>query len=157
MYLAHRTVGYYHTIFLIFLSLPCYLSGLFFYLPFQKSLHFIAFPTVILTRIFFVKVTGKKAKKTVKKTLKATIKVKNPSLTLKATNEVAVGAKETVKATVKPAKTKVVFSSSDETIATVDATTGEVTGVKAGEVTITAKAGKTTKSVKMTVKTLIIS
>ena len=103
-----------------------------------------------------VKVTGKKAKKTVKKTLKATITVKNPSLTLKAASEVAVGAKETVKATVKPAGTKVAFSSSDETIATVDATTGEVTGVKAGEVTITAKAGKTTKTVKMAVKDVIL-
>lgn len=103
-----------------------------------------------------VKVTAKKAGKKVSKSLKATITVKNPSLTLKAANEVAVGAKETVKATVKPASTKVTFSSSDETIATVDATTGEVTGVKAGEVTITAKAGKTTKTVKMAVKDVIL-
>ena len=103
-----------------------------------------------------VKVTGKKSGKAVKKTLKATITVKNPSLTLKAASEVAVGAKETVKATVKPASTKVTFSSSDDTIATVDATTGEVTGVKAGEVTITAKAGKTTKTVKMAVKDVIL-
>ena len=103
-----------------------------------------------------VKVTAKKAKKTVKKTLKATITVKNPSLTLTATStEVAVGAKETVKATVKPASTKVTFSSSDDAIATVDATTGEVTGVKAGKVTITAKAGKTTKTVDMEVKTYV--
>ena len=154
MYLAHRTVGYYHTIFLIFLSLPCYLSGLFFYLPFQKSLHFIAFPTVILTRIFFVKVTGKKSGKAVKKTLKATVTVKNPSLTLKAANEVAVGATEQITATVKPANTKVTFTSSDETIAKVDEK-GVVTGVKAGDVTITAKAGKTTKTVTMTVKNVI--
>ena len=103
-----------------------------------------------------VKVTGKKSGKAVKKTLKATITVKNPSLTLKAASEVAVGAKETVKATVKPASTKVTFSSSDDAIATVDATTGEVTGVKAGEVTITAKAGKTTKTVKMAVKDFIL-
>ena len=103
-----------------------------------------------------VKVTGKKSGKAVKKTLKATITVKNPSLTLKAASAVAVGAKETVKATVKPASTKVAFSSSDDTIATVDATTGEVTGVKAGEVTITAKAGKTTKTVKMAVKNFIL-
>ena len=103
-----------------------------------------------------VKVTAKKSGKAVKKTLKATITVKNPSLTLKAASAVAVGAKETVKATVKPASTKVTFSSSDDTIATVDATTGEVTGVKAGEVTITAKAGKTTKTVKMSVKTYIV-
>lgn len=102
-----------------------------------------------------VKVTGKKSGKSVKKTLKATITVKNPSLTLKAASEVAVGAKETVKATVKPASTKVTFSSSDDAIATVDATTGEVTGVKAGKVTITAKAGKTTKTVDMEVKTAI--
>ena len=103
-----------------------------------------------------VKVTAKKSGKAVKKTLKATITVKNPSLTLKAASAVAVGAKETVKATVKPASTKVTFSSSDDTIATVDATTGEVTGVKAGDVTITAKAGKTTKTVKMSVKTYIV-
>ena len=103
-----------------------------------------------------VKVTGKKSGKAVKKTLKATITVKNPSLTLSAANEVAVGAKETVKATVKPTSTKVTFSSSDETIATVDATTGEVTGVKAGKVTITAKAGKTTKTVDMEVKKAIL-
>ena len=103
-----------------------------------------------------VKVTGKKSGKAVKKTLKATIKVNNPALTLKAASAVAVGAKETVKATVKPASTKVTFSSSDDAIATVDATTGEVTGVKTGEVTITAKAGKTTKSVKMAVKNFIL-
>ena len=103
-----------------------------------------------------VKVTGKKSGKAVKKTLKATITVKNPSLTLKAASAVAVGAKETVKATVKPASTKVTFSSSDDAIATVDATTGEVTGVKTGEVTITAKAGKTAKSVKMAVKNFIL-
>ena len=103
-----------------------------------------------------VKVTGKKSGKAVKKTLKATITVKNPSLTLKAASAVAVGAKETVKATVKPASTKVAFSSSDDTIATVDATTGEVTGVKAGDVTITVKAGKTTKTVKMAVKDVIL-
>ena len=102
-----------------------------------------------------VKVTGKKSGKSVKKTLKATITVKNPSLTLKAASAVAVGAKETVKATVKPASTKVTFSSSDAAIATVDAATGEVTGVKAGKVTITAKAGKTTKTVDMEVKTYV--
>ena len=41
---------------------------------------------------YSVKVTGKKSGKAVKKTLKATITVKNPSLTVKAANEVAVGA-----------------------------------------------------------------
>ena len=103
-----------------------------------------------------VKVTGKKGKKAVKKTLKATITVKNPSLTLKTSaNAVAVGATEQITATVKPANTKVTFTSSDETIAKVDEK-GIVTGVKAGKVTITAKAGKTTKTVDMEVKTTIL-
>ena len=102
-----------------------------------------------------VKVTAKKAGKKVSKTLKATVTVKNPSLTLKAANEVAVGATEQITATVKPASTKVTYASSDATIATVDEK-GVVTGVKAGEVTITAKAGKTAKTVKMTVKDVIL-
>ena len=138
------------------MSLPCYLSGIFFYILF-RGIPILSHFLRLSTHGYCVKVTAKKAKKTVKKTLKATITVKNPALTLKAANEVAVGAKETVKATVKPASTKVTFSSSDDTIATVDATTGEVTGVKAGDVTITAKAGKTTQTVTMTVKNYIIS
>ena len=108
---------------------------------------------------YSVKVTAKKAKKTVKKTLKATITVKNPTLSVSAANVVAVGATETVKTTVKPAKATVSYKSSDETIATVDAK-GVVTGVKAGDVTITvsAKSGNKTvsKDVKMSVKTLIL-
>ena len=99
---------------------------------------------------YCVKVTAKKAGKKVSKTLKATVTVKNPSLTLKAASEVAVGATEQITATVKPANTKVTYTSSDKEIATVD-TKGVVTGVKAGAVTITVKAGKTTKTVKMTV------
>lgn len=102
-----------------------------------------------------VKVTAKKAGKKVSKTLKATVTVKNPSLTLKAANEVAVGATEQITATVKPASTKVTYASSDATIATVDEK-GVVTGVKAGDVTITAKAGKTSKTVKMTVKNYVL-
>ena len=102
-----------------------------------------------------VKVTGKKAKKTVKKTLKATITVKNPALSVSAAGEVAVGSTEAIKATVKPANTKVTYTTSDEKIATVDAK-GVVTGVAAGDVTITVKAGKTTKTVNMTVKKAIL-
>lgn len=100
---------------------------------------------------YFVKVTPKKGKAT---NLKATITVKNPALSVKAADVVAVGATEQITATVKPANTKVTFTSSDETIAKVDEK-GVVTGVKAGEVTITAKAGKTTKTVTMTVKNVI--
>ena len=106
-----------------------------------------------------VKVTGKKSGKSVKKTLKATITVKNPTLAVSATNVVAVGSTEAIKATVKPANAKVSYKTSDATIATVDAK-GVVTGVKAGDVTITvsAKSGKKTvsKDVKMTVKTAIL-
>ena len=106
-----------------------------------------------------VKVTGKKSGKSVKKTLKATITVKNPTLAVSATNVVAVGSTEAIKATVKPANAKVSYKTSDAAIATVDAK-GVVTGVKAGDVTITvsAKSGKKTvsKDVKMTVKTLIL-
>ena len=100
---------------------------------------------------YCVKVTPKKGKAT---NLKATITVKNPALSLKAAKEVAVGATEQITATVKPANTKVTYTSSDATLATVDEK-GVVTGVKAGDVTITVKAGKTTKTVKMAVKDYI--
>lgn len=102
-----------------------------------------------------VKVTAKKAGKSVKKTLTFKATVKNPSLTLKAADVVAVGATEQITATVKPANTKVTYTSDKTDVATVDEK-GLVTGVKAGEVTITAKAGKTTKTVKMTVKDVIL-
>ena len=102
-----------------------------------------------------VKVTAKKAGKSVKKTLTFKATVKNPSLTLKAADVVAVGTTEQITATVKPANTKVTYTSDKTDIATVDEK-GLVTGVKAGEVTITAKAGKTTKTVKMTVKNVIL-
>ena len=100
-----------------------------------------------------VKVTPKKGKAT---NLKATITVKNPALSVKAAKEVAVGATEQITATVKPANTKVTFTSSDETIAKVDEK-GVITGVKAGKVTITAKAGKTTKTVDMEVKNYVLN
>ena len=103
-----------------------------------------------------VKVTGKKGTKAVKKTLKATITVKNPALSVSAASEVAVGSTEAIKATVKPANTKVTYTTSDATIATVDEK-GVVTGVKAGDVTITVKAGKTTKTVKMAVKNYVLT
>ena len=105
-----------------------------------------------LCTITTVKVTPKKGKAT---NLKATITVKNPALSLKAADVVAVGATEQITATVKPANTKVAFTSSDETIAKVDEK-GVVTGVKDGKVTITATAGKTTKTVDMEVKKVIL-
>ena len=100
-----------------------------------------------------VKVTPKKGKA---KSLKATITVKNPALSLKAADVVAVGATEQITATVKPANTKVTFTSSDETIAKVDEK-GAITGVKAGKVTITAKAGKTTVTKDIEVKNYVLT
>ncbi len=58
-------------------------------------------------------------------------------------NEIRVGEKATLTATVLPgnaAKKTVTWSSSDTNVATVDATTGEVTAVSAGTATITATA-----------------
>lgn len=102
-----------------------------------------------------VKVTAKKAGKKVSKSLKATITVKNPALSVKAADIVAVGATEQITATVKPANTKITYTSDNTDVATVDEK-GLVTGVKAGDVTITVKAGKTTKTVKMAVKDVIL-
>ena len=119
----------------------------------ENSLFYHIFKDYFL--IYIVKVTAKKAGKSVKKTLTFKATVKNPSLTLKAADVVAVGTTEQITATVKPANTKVTYTSDKTDIATVDEK-GLVTGVKAGEVTITAKAGKTTKTVKMTVKDVIL-
>ena len=116
---------------------------------FKKSPFYHAFRVYPCLDIV-VKVTAKKAGKKVSKTLKATVTVKNPSLSVKAAKEVAVGATEKITATVKPAGTKVTYTSNNKEVATVDAK-GVVTGVKAGDVTITVKAGKTKKTVKMTV------
>ena len=136
------------------MSLPCCLSGIFFHLPFQK-IPVLSHLQKLSPPGYCVKVTAKKAGKSVKKTLTFKATVKNPSLTLKAADVVAVGTTEQITATVKPANTKVTYTSDKTDIATVDEK-GLVTGVKAGEVTITAKAGKTTKTVKMTVKDVIL-
>ncbi|MDG4589870.1 Ig-like domain-containing protein [Enterococcus faecium] len=66
----------------------------------------------------------------------------------KTTATLAVGATETLSATVAPADAtnkSVQFTSSDETIATVTPVQGKVTAVKAGTATITATTsnGKT--------------
>ena len=153
--MTHKIIGHFYVIHILSLLLFCYLSNSFVYVLFQEIPILSRFHG-IPTHAYCVKVTAKKAGKKVTKKLTAKITVKNPALTLKAASEVAVGATEQIKATVKPSNTKVTFTSSDEAIAKVDEK-GVVTGVKAGDVTITAKAGKTTKTVKMTVKTLIIS
>ena len=133
------------------MSLLCCLSSNFIPISFQGIPILSRFQRLPIPG-YCVKVTPKKGKA---KSLKATITVKNPALSLKAADVVAVGATEQITATVKPANTKVAFTSSDDTIATVDEK-GVVTGVKAGKVTITAKAGKTTKTVDMEVKKVIL-
>ena len=68
--------------------------------------------------------------------------------------EIKVGATAQLTTTVAPADTTddktVIYTSSDATIATVDAT-GKVTAVKPGKVTITAKVGTFTDTVEITV------
>ena len=136
------------------MSLLCYLSSNFTHILLQR-IHSLSHSHRLSPSGYCVKVTAKKGKKAVKKTLTFKATVKNPSLTLKAADVVAVGATEQITATVKPASTKVTYTSDKTDVATVDEK-GLVTGVKAGEVTITAKAGKTTKTVKMTVKDVIL-
>lgn len=104
-----------------------------------------------------VKVTAKKGKKAVSKTLKANVKVINAGLKLtNAPAEVVVGSETKLTAKKCPQVAKVTFSSSDETVATVDAT-GTVKALKAGKVTITATSdyGKTV-SKEITVKEIVI-
>lgn len=92
------------------------------------------------------------------KTATCTVTVTAPDptgITLnKKTIDLKVGASETLTATIEPANSNVAkptWSSSDETIATVDAN-GKVTGIKAGTATITATAKdqKATCSVTVT-------
>ncbi len=81
---------------------------------------------------------------------------------MKATEEVAVGSKVSAaftKIAPKSATPTVTYTSSDSAVATVNSS-GEVTGVKAGEATITAtmKCGKETKtaSTKVSVKKVVL-
>lgn len=70
---------------------------------------------------------------------KATAEVKATGITLQVADTMVIGATETAVATVAGATNcRVVYASSDDSIATVDATTGKVTALKAGTVTITA-------------------
>ena len=63
-------------------------------------------------------------------------------VTTESNASILIGAKKTLSYTVQPANatnTKVTFSSSNPSVATVDAATGEITGVKRGNATITVK------------------
>ncbi|MDY3707335.1 MAG: Ig-like domain-containing protein [Treponema berlinense] len=83
----------------------------------------------------------------------ATVAVEKVEITSTET-DVEVGKTITLTAKVSPENATnktVTWTSSDTAIATVDST-GKVTGVKAGEATITASAGGQTATVKVTVK-----
>ena len=110
--------------------------------------------------IFPVKVTyktsTKKSAKTKTKKLTYTMKVAKASVALSGDSVVAVGSTTKLTNTKKnSSRAKITYTSSDDTIAKVDAATGVVTGVKAGKATITAKitVGKdsatTTKDVEV--------
>ena len=66
-----------------------------------------------------------------------------------------VGESKTVTATVQPSNTPVTWSSSDNSIATVN--NGVITGVKAGTVTVTASAGGKSASVEVVIKDKVTS
>jgi hypothetical protein len=84
-----------------------------------------------------VKVTGKKNGKKVSKSLKLTVKTVAAKLAISA-SDVTVGSTANVSVTKKvPAAATVTYTSSDEKVATVDAS-GVVTGVASGTATITA-------------------
>jgi hypothetical protein len=84
-----------------------------------------------------VKVTGKKNGKKVSKNLKLTVKTVDAKLSISA-SDVTVGSTANVSVTKKvPAAATVTYTSSDEKVATVDAS-GVVTGVASGTATITA-------------------
>ena len=85
----------------------------------------------------------------------ATLTIVNPCTGIKLDRDtltIARGETATLTATVEPADTtdKVVWSSKDKTIATVDSN-GKVSGVKVGDTTITATCGNQTASCKVIV------
>ncbi len=110
------------------------------------------------TAVITAKVKGTK----LKASCKITVIVPVSKITLSGDSEVTVGNTTTLKATVKPknaSNKKVTWSSSDTSVATVDAK-GKVTAVAPGQVTITATAKdgskKTAKKV-ITVKNIEVT
>ena len=110
--------------------------------------------------VFPVKVTyktsTKKSAKTKTKKLTYTMKVAKVGVALSGDSVVAIGSTTKLTNTKKnSSRAKITYTSSDDTIAKVDATTGVVTGVKAGKATITAKitvgkdSAETTKDVEV--------
>ena len=102
------------------------------------------------------KTSTKKSAKTKTKKLTYTMKVAKVGVALSGDSVVAIGSTTKLTNTKKnSSRAKITYTSSDDTIAKVDATTGVVTGVKAGKATITAKitvgkdSAETTKDVEV--------
>ena len=110
-----------------------------------------------------VKVTAKKNGKKVSKTLASNITVKNYKVrledatgaTVSGTTIAVVGTPVQFTAKTAPAKATVTYTSSDSAIATVD-TTGKVTPVKVGKVTITATTDKASTTAEVEVKNYVL-
>ena len=110
-----------------------------------------------------VKVTAKKNGKKVSKTLASNITVKNYKVrledatgaTVSGTTIAVVGTPVQFTAKTAPAKAAVTYTSSDSAIAAVD-TTGKVTPVKVGKVTITATTDKASTTAEVEVKNYVL-
>ena len=118
-------------------------------------------PCVFPVKVTYKTSTKKNAKAKTKK-LTYTLKVAKVGVALSGDSVVAIGSTTKLTNTKKnSSRAKITYTSSDDTIAKVDAATGVVTGVKAGKATITAKitVGKdsatTTKDVE--VKNYVLS
>ena len=110
-----------------------------------------------------VKVTAKKNGKKVSKTLASNITVKNYKVrledatgaTVSGTTIAVVGTPVQFTAKTAPAKAAVTYTSGNSAIATVD-TTGKVTPVKVGKVTITAATDKASTTAEVEVKNYVL-
>ena len=110
-----------------------------------------------------VKVTAKKNGKKVSKTLASNITVKDYKVrlvdatgaTVSGTTIAVVGTPVQFTAKTAPAKAAVAYTSGDSAIATVD-TTGKVTPVKVGKVTITAATDKASTTAEVEVKNYVL-
>ena len=112
-------------------------------------------PCVFPVKVTYKTSTKKNAKAKTKK-LTYTLKVAKVGVALSGESVVAVGSTTKLTNTKKnSSRAKITYTSSDDTIAKVDAATGVVTGVKAGKVTIKAKitvgkdSAETTKDVEV--------
>jgi len=140
----------------------CYLPQYFFVKSFPQVQYFQpVFSTI--PAVFTVKVTAKKNGKKVSKTLASNITVKNYKVrledatgaTVSGTTIAVVGTPVQFTAKTAPAKAAVTYTSSDSAIATVD-TTGKVTPVKVGKVTITAATDKASTTAEVEVKNYVL-